>query len=493
MTRERFSTELAKVGPWNEGAPELHAPRVFGAGAGSPFFLPVPATGERPLAFEAEGLPEGLSIDPASGIITGSVAKETEATARITAKNKHGTDEREIRIVVGGRIALTPPLGWNSWNVWARQIDEQKVIDCAEKMVSTGLAAHGFSYINIDDCWQGEREGPLGALQANDKFDDMKALGDRVHAMGLRLGIYSTPWTKSYAGFAGSSTGKPAREVKRQNKQDRGWYFGEKPCLREDARQWAKWGIDYLKYDWGPWEAPDVEAMRDALRDSGRDIVYSLSNSAPFDGAADWARLANCWRTTGDIRDTWQSVSGIGFSQDKWTPFGGPGHWNDPDMLVVGKLGWGEARENRLTPDEQITHITLWSILASPLLLGCDLAQLDEFTLNLMSNDGMLEVNQDPLGRQGHCLREVRRTDASGRVTVHECAYTRELEGGDVAVALFNRADSPAEVEVSWAELGIEGARAARDIWADRDMGKVDGKLAMGVPSHGAQFVRLGK
>lgn len=488
-----FKTELAAMMPWNEGAPKINGPRVFGAGIDSPFFFPVPVTGERPLAFSTEDLPKGLTMDAASGIISGVVAKEIDATVNINVSNSVGRDEQTLKIIAGSRLALTPPLGWSSWNAWGSAIDEQKIRDCADTMVSSGLAAHGFSYVNIDDGWQGERGSALNAIQPNEKFKDMKALCDYVHALGLRIGIYSTPWVKSFLRLTGGSSGKCIHcDPSRMPEKDHGHYFGEHSHHREDATQWAEWGIDYLKYDWSPWQLPVIEAMHDALRDSGRDMIYSLSNGGPFEDAADWARLANCWRTTGDITDTWDSISRIGFSQDRWTPYAGPGHWTDPDMLVVDKvLGWREGYGSGLTENEQITHITLWAILAAPLLLGCDLSQMEQFTLNLMCNDEMLAVNQDIMGKQGHCVRETRRTDQNGQTTVHENVYVRPLHDGRFAVGLFNRTERPATVRVDWEELGIHGSQQVRDIWANRDIGVFDSEFSMGVPSHGAQFILL--
>ena len=162
--------------------------------------------------------------------------------------------------------------------------------------------------------------------------------------------------------------------------------------------------MDYLKYDWNPNEVPETREMYDALRTSGRDVVFSLSNNSPFTNAPALSKIANCWRTTGDIRDNWDSMSKKGFGQDKWEPFAAPGHWNDPDMLVVGRVGWGNPHPTGLTPDEQYTHITLWCLLCAPLLLGCDLDKLDDFTLNLLTNDEVLGVNQDALGKQALCI-----------------------------------------------------------------------------------------
>lgn len=490
---DEFKTRLATIVPWDMGVPKINGPCVFGARRGAPFHFLIPVIGERPLTFSIEGLPDTLSVNSETGIITGTVSMECETTTCVRVSNVHGSDEKELKLIIGDRICLTPPLGWNSWNVWGKTIDEAKVRDCADQMVSLGLAAYGFSYINIDDGWQGERGGELNALQPNEKFPDMRELCNYLHSMGLRMGIYSTPFVKSYSGYNGGSSGNCARFRRpphRLNK-DRGLYFGETSHHIEDAKQWAAWGIDYLKYDWNPWEVSDVELMHDALQESGRDIVYSLSSSALFDKVSDWARLANCWRTTGDIRDTWESVSSIGFSQDRWTPFAGPGHWNDPDMLVVGKLGWGEVRKNRLTEDEQITHITLWSILAAPLLLGCDLSQIDSFTLNLICNNEVLAVNQDPKGIQGHCVLDVRKTSDQGQTTVHHSIYKKGLIDGSLAVGLFNRADFPSVINVTWKDLGIQGINLVHDIWAQEDIGTFFDGFSIGVSSHGAQFLLI--
>ena len=491
MTTE--STELARIEPWDEGPPDIHAPGILGGGRARQLFLPIAVTGRRPLTFAAENLPEGLAVDERTGVISGLVDRETEQTVLLTVRNAEGAASGEIRIAIGERIALTPPLGWNSWNCWNTTIDDAKVRASAKAMVAAGLAAHGYSYVNIDDCWQGERDPVSGALQPKrSTFPDMGALCDYVHGLGLRVGIYSTPWVTSYAGFPGGSSGE---YVKSDEDRDRavanGWYVGSEPHHRADARQWARWGVDYLKYDWFPWEVEEVAAMGAALAECGRDIVYSLSNSGPFAGAGDWARLANCWRTTGDIRDTWESVSKIGFSQDRWAPFAGPGHWNDPDMLVVGRLGWGEIRDNQLTVDEQVTHVTLWSLLAAPLLIGCVLTEMDDVTLRLLCNDEVLAIDQDILGRPARCVREQRQTAPGGRMTHYAHVYARPLADGSMAVGLFNRANEPADIEAAWPELDLVGPRRVRDVWARRDLDRADGRLRLRVPAHGARLLRL--
>jgi len=459
--------------------PRLTGPAVFGVRPGRPVVLTVTATGDRPRRFTAEGLPPGLTLDPETGRMSGPApaAVGTYAVA-VSAENARGAASRTLTLKVGDRIALTPPLGWNSWNCWGNAIDGEKIRDAARGMAESGLADHGWSYINIDDCWQGWRAPPEYALAPKERFPDVRALADDVHGRGLRLGIYSTPWKTSYAGYPGGSADTDDGRVTRKAHE-----VGPVRFEEADARQFAAWGIDYLKYDWNPIDVPHARAMAEALRASGRDVVYSLSNSTPLALAPALATLAQCWRTTGDIEDTWDSVSGIGFSQGRWAPLAGPGHWNDPDMLVVGRVGWGpNLRPTRLTPNEQVTHISLWCLLAAPMLLGCDLANLDDFTRGLLTNDEVLAVNQDPLGRQAGCVCR----DGPAE------AWAKPMADGSMAVGLFNRDDNaPREVGVAWQDLGLAGPQCVRDLWRQRDLGTFDRGFATRVLVHGTVLVRI--
>jgi alpha-galactosidase len=517
------SNGLVSLTPPPAAAPRLNNARVFGVRPGSPFLFNLAATGERPLSFSAEGLPEGLVLDSSTGRITGMLKTTGEYKVIIRAKNARGSAEKPLRIVVGETIALTPPMGWNSWNCWGGAVSQEKVLSSARAMVEKGLKDHGWTYVNIDDGWQGRRGGALHAIQPNVKFPDMKSLGEQVHNLGLKLGIYSTPWRGTYEGHIGSScdnvdgtydwiesgdhsefmrigntssafnqmVGGAQNEALR-NKSKEGaeimakrrsnWKYGAQSFVAQDAKQWADWGVDYLKYDWNPIDVPHTDAMRAALRATGRDITYSLSNSAPFPQASEWARLANAWRTTGDINDSWKSLSGIGFNQDRWTSFAGPGHWNDPDMLVVGKVGWGpKLHDSRLTPDEQYTHLSLWCLLSAPLLIGCDIASMDEFTLGLLTNDEVLEIDQDALGAQGHRVSSKENLDV----------YAKTLEDGTLAVGLFNRGETPATVTAQWADLGLKEKQKVRDLWRQKDLGIFSDSFASPVAPHGVILVRL--
>jgi alpha-galactosidase len=342
--------------PKQSPKPRINGARVFGVRPGSPFLLTVPATGERPMTISAKNLPAGLQLDPQSGIITGSLAEKGPYVVTLRAQNAKGTAERALKIVCGDTIALTPPMGWNSWNCFACDVTEANVRAAADAMVASGLINHGWTYINIDDCWEAGRDAD-GMVLSNQKFTDMKALTDYVHSKGLKIGLYSSPGPKTCAGHEGS-------------------YKHEEL----DARRYGEWGFDYLKYDWcsygGIVPNPDhdglmkpYQIMRAALDKAPRDILFSLCQYG-MGNVWEWGAQVggNCWRTTGDISDTWSSMSGLGFGQAGHEKFAGPGHWNDPDMLVVGYVGWSaKVRPTRLTPNEQYTHISLWCLLCSPL------------------------------------------------------------------------------------------------------------------------------
>ncbi|HXI21791.1 MAG TPA: glycoside hydrolase family 27 protein, partial [Gemmatimonadales bacterium] len=357
--------------------PRINGARMVGARPGSPFLFRIPATGRPPLAFSAEHLPPGLELDTVTGIVTGRVSLPGNYHVVLRVANPLGVAVRPLEIRVGATLALTPAMGWNSWNAYGLSVNDARVRAAADAFVRSGLAAHGWTYINIDDGWEAEARAPDGTIRSNAKFPDMKALGDYLHARGLRFGIYSSPGPRTCGGFLGS------------------WEHE-----RQDAESYAAWGIDYLKYDLCSYEqlmskTPTLEEhqrpyrlMHAALRDQTRDIVFSLCQYGRMNVWTWGADVGgNSWRTTGDIEDTWESVTGIAARQVEAAPFAGPGHWNDPDMLVVGVVGWGGApHPSRLTPDEQYSHISLWSLLAAPLLLGNDLTRLDPFTLNLLTN-----------------------------------------------------------------------------------------------------------
>ncbi len=464
--------------------PRINGSRVTGATPGKPFIYRVAVTGQKPLEIALEGLPASLSFNSETKIISGTAPEKGEYIVKISARNSLGSDEGTLKIITGNGLALTPPLGWNSWNCWGLSVDQDKVKAAGDAMVNSGLADHGWTYINIDDGWEAPARKADGELLANEKFPDMKSAGDYIHGYGLKLGIYSSPGPQTCGGFLGS-------------------YQHE----LQDVMTWERWGVDYIKYDWCSYgriePKPDLAGMqkpyrlmREMLTKSNRDIVFSLCQYGMGD-VWKWGEEVggNLWRTTGDITDTWTSMSQIGFSQDKASPYAGPGHWNDPDMLVVGKVGWGPSlHPSRLTADEQYTHITLWSLLASPLLIGCDMSQMDEFTLSLLTNDEVLEVNQDPLGRQATPIRQESGIEI----------WSRPLEDGSLAVGMFcTGGQSPVEsfnwgdeksftkIRLDWADLNISGSHKVRDLWRQTDLGEFTNGFEAEVPYHGVVFIRI--
>jgi alpha-galactosidase len=354
-------------------------------------------------------------------------------------------------------LVRTPPMGWNSWNKFSSRVDDASVRGMADAMVSSGMKDAGYIYINIDDTWEGERDAQ-GNIQSNKKFPDMKALADYVHSKGLKIGIYSSPGPNTCAGYEGS-------------------YAHEE----QDARTWAAWGIDYLKYDWcgarNIYKDEDMQAvyqkMGDALLATGRHIIYSLCQY----GRADvwkWGPEVggNLWRTTGDIKDNWESMTKIGFSQDELAAYAKPGHWNDPDMLEIGNGGMNEA--------EYKTHMTLWSMLAAPLIAGNDLRDMSKGIHDILTNREVIAIDQDKQGEQG------RRASQSG----DQETWVRPLAGGACAVALFNRGGADAEMTVKWAELKLKPAHA-RDLWEHRDVKLSGAEYKATVPGHGVVLLRV--
>ncbi len=453
--------------------PAIHGPRIVGTTPGRPFLLLIPATGQPPLSYAADGLPRGLTLDPATGIITGSLAEEGRFNVELQVKNPLGQARRKLTIVGGKhKLAMTPPMGWNAWNCWAGAVSDEKIREAADAMVASGLAAHGYQYVNIDDCWQGGRDAD-GRIQTNERFPDMAALADYVHSKGLKLGIYSSPGPKTCAGYEGS-------------------YRHE----LQDAKTWAAWGIDYVKHDWcsygGIVPDPNREqlmkpyfVMREALDQCDRDIVYSLCQYG-MGNVSEWGAQVggNLWRTTGDINDSWANMAGIGFGQDGVAPYAKPGQWNDPDMLVVGKVGWGPSlHPSRLKPHEQVTHITLWSLQAAPLLIGCDMSGLDEFTLALLTNSEVIDVDQDLLGQAARRIQQ----DGTSEV------WARPLSDGTQAVGLFNRSRAPATIRIDWKTLKLAGVQPVRDLWQRKDLGDHADGFETAVQPHGAVLVKIGR
>jgi alpha-galactosidase len=356
-------------------------------------------------------------------------------------------------------LARTPPMGWNSWNKFAGKVRDKNVREMADAMVSSGMKAAGYTYINIDDTWEGQRDAN-GNITSNLKFPDMKALADYVHSKGLKIGIYSSPGPKTCAGYAGS--------------------YGHE---QQDADTYAKWGFDYLKYDWCSaseiYKNDEMQAvyqkMGDALLKTGRPIVFSLCQYGE-DNVWTWGAKVggNLWRTTDDINDTWKRMSDIGFSQFAIAKYIRPGHWNDPDMLEIGNGG--------MTDEEYRTHMSLWSMLAAPLLAGNDLRTMPDSIKEILMNRDVIAIDQDPGGKP------VRRISDPASTAV---VLVRPLHSGAVAVGLFNRADQLQDITVSWSDAGLAGRVHAHDLWKHADIATPGASYTASVPAHGVVLLRV--
>jgi alpha-galactosidase len=355
-------------------------------------------------------------------------------------------------------LAKTPPMGWNSWNVFQSHIDDKTVREMADAMVASGMRNAGYVYVNIDDTWEGVRDA-RGNLSSNKKFPDMKALADYVHSKGLKFGVYSSPGPRTCAEYPGS--------------------YGHE---EQDAKTFAAWGIDYLKYDWCGarmiYKDGDLQGvyqkMGDALLKSGRPILYSLCEYGNGKVESWGAKVGgNLWRTTGDISDTWKSMIANVEKQAPTAPYAGPGHWNDPDMLEVGN--------GHMTDDEYRTHMSLWALAAAPLLAGNDIRSMTPAIKQILMNREVIAVDQDALGKQASPLKD-------GNLEM----WVKPLADGSVAVGVVNLSASEATATIKASDLGLAPkVKSARDLWSHTNVAFSEGSYTAKVPSHGVLMLRV--
>lgn len=458
--------------PHPAAGPRINSAKIVGIRPGTPFLFRIAATGKKPLTYNVTNLPAGLTLDKTTGIIKGILDRGGEYALLVSVTNTAGRVEQRLVVKAGDALALTPPMGWNSWNCWGLSVSDEKVRSSARALIDKGLIDHGWTYINIDDGWQAARRDHDSTILPNEKFPGMKALGDWLHDKGLKFGIYSSPGPRTCGGYLGS------------------WLNEDK-----DAESYVSWGVDYLKYDWCSYDGivkddtslgayiKPYSLMQKGLLARKRSIVYSLCQYGMKD-VWKWGAVVGgqSWRTTEDIEDTWESLSSIAFGQHALYPYAKPGNWNDPDMMIVGQMGWGEnLHASRLTPDEQYAHVSLWSLLAAPLLIGCDLSRLDAFTLNLLTNDEVLAIDQDPLGLQAR--QWVRNDDYQ--------IWIKELEDGTKAIGIFNTDTAYQRITVNFKELNLPDTIRARDLWSQKDLGIFNTRYAVLIPPHGVKLLKI--
>ena len=412
---------------------------------------------ERTITYDGEINGEKISMtmrfpgrEPSTGIAERTTPQAALPPPRLPIPALHDVPDNGL--------VRTPPMGWNSWNKFAGKVTDADVRGMADAMVASGMKAAGYAYVNIDDTWEAGRDAQ-GNITSNRKFSNMKALADYVHSKGLKIGIYSSPGPKTCAGYEGS--------------------YGHE---QQDANTYAAWGFDYLKYDWCSagtiYTNADLQAvyqkMGDALQKTGRPIVFSLCEYGLGDVWKWGANVGgNLWRTTGDISDHWKSMEEIGFKQFSISSYIRPGHWNDPDMLEIGNGG--------MTADEYRTHMSLWSLLAAPLLAGNDLRTMSEETKSILMNREVIGIDQDPEAKP------VKEISAQGPLVV----VARPIKNDAWAVGLFNRGKERAKISVSWSDLGVSGTLKVRDLWAHKDLGHIADRFSADVPSHGVVLITV--
>ncbi|MFX1705927.1 alpha/beta fold hydrolase [Chitinophaga sp. CC14] len=500
---DRQDAFLNSIAAWlQETEPHINGPRVYGARPGKAFMYTIPATGKRPMTFQVKHLPEGVTLDKNSGVISGSVKEKGDYAIELIAVNKYGRSAKTFTLVIGDKLALTPPMGWSSWYSFGRNVTLDKVIRTAEMIRNKGLQQYGWSVIEIDDPWTKQPgkedfiwtklkqkagtaysyyEGPdnlpgrvgqvrneNGELIPNQYFTDIKAFPALMHKMGFKAGIYSSPGPLTCGGVAGS--------------------YGYE---QTDAKFFADNGFDYLKYDWcsyGSLAKNESKAelikpyrlMSDALQAQKRDIIHALCQYG-MGNVWEWGNESGgqLWRTEGDIADNWHSVYGAIRKLADKAQYVKPGNWNDPDILQIGVVGAqseGEAKRNHLTPDEQKTHFSMWCMLDAPLLIGANIELLDDFTLGLITNEEVIAVNQDALGM------------AAGLKTVLPDTvevWSKPLEDGGTAVGLLNAGDKAVTTTFPFSAVGLEGTYAVRDLWEKKDLGLFSKEISITIPPHG--------
>lgn len=476
------------ITPRPKPSPRINGPLVYGCRPGHPFLYRIPCQGERPIHFSVEGLPPQLKLDPATGIIIGTTPVKGEYDLLIQAKNSKGKDQRKLKLIAGDKLALTPPMGWNHWYAHYDRITDKMMREAATRMISSGMADVGYQYVNIDDCWMNApksndpmRVGPLrdaqGNIIPNRHFPDMKGLTDYIHEIGLKAGIYTSPGPLTCGGFTGA------------------WQHEE-----QDARQFAAWGFDFLKYDWCSYgeiagKNVDLDGYQKPYRKMGkilksldRDMVFNLCQYGMGDvwkwgGEVD----AHSWRTSGDLGFELDRIFDVALRNSEFRQYSKPGEWNDPDYIQIGWIGnagkMGAPELSTMPAQMQYAYMSLWSLMASPLIYSGDMSKLDPFTLNVLCNPEVIEVNQDPSGECGLVIKHNK-----------DCfLMVKNLSDGSKAVGLFNRGKNPAEVSADWTELQLSGKQSVRDLWREKELGVFNDKFNSLVPAQGAVMVKITK
>jgi len=502
--------------------PTINPPFIVGIRPSTPFLWTVPVTGQRPLTFAVSHLPRGLSIDRSTGIITGIIQKPGDYTVNIKASNSFGQATQSVQIIVSDVIALTPPMGWNSYDAYGDTVDEDQILANA-RYIHDNMLPYGWDTVVVDFRWYDPNaltERDAGApneilsidqygrlIPALNRFpssadgNGFKALADKIHAMGMKFGIHIM-------------RGIPRMAVNENLPINDSPYHAQDAANTSDACYWcpdmygvngvtpagqayydslfklyASWGVDYVKMDdtSAPYHADEINAVHAAIEKCGRSIIYSLSpGETPIEQADHVTAHANLWRISGDFWDNWQSLDNSFDLDYRWESWRGPGHWPDSDMLPVGHISIngipvGPDRQTNFTQTEQVTMLSLWCLMPAPLMVGANLPDNNPFTLSLLTNREVLALDQDST------------SSGANRVSKqNDCeVWSRKLANNSLAVGLFNRSEFAETITASWADLGIAGTWSVRDLWQHKDLGRNDKSVSQTIPPHGSALLLL--
>jgi hypothetical protein len=510
----------------HRSAPHIHPPYVVGVRTGAPLIWTVPVSGNRPLHYTVKDLPHNLKLNAETGTITGVLEKAGNYPIHIQVKNRAGHDEHVVYVKAGETIALTPPMGWNSYDCFGDDVVESEVLANA-RYVSKYMQPFGWDTIVVDYRWYdpgassapnntGARAGAELTMDAYGRLlpspnrfpsaadgKGFKGLAEMIHAMGLKFGIHIMRGIPRNAVKANLPIeGSSFRAADAANTSDMCGWCPDMYGVRGDTpagqayydsifRLYASWGVDYVKMDdtSSPYHTDEISAVHNAILKSGRSIVYSLSpGETPIEDAAHVKTHANMWRVSGDFWDNWQSLSHEFELAMRWHDSMGPGYWPDADMLPLGHISIsgrsvGLDRRTDFTKPEQVTLISLWSLLPSPLMVGANLPDNDPWTLALLTNPEVLAINQDESGSAAY------RVSSNDETQI----WAKHLADGSIAVGLFNLDDFDTSMSFKWAELGIKGKWKVRDLWLRKEMGTADNHISFSIPAHGARLLLLRK
>ncbi|MBE7047014.1 MAG: hypothetical protein E7396_06315 [Ruminococcaceae bacterium] len=454
-------TEIAIAKPF-EGKPQINMPDLFGASPNKPVILRIPVTGQRPITYSVKNLPDGLTLN--NNIITGKVKEKGEYKVIFIAENTLGADEKEVIFEIKeNNVLLTPLMGFTSWNAFGPDVSQEKQEAIAKKMVESGIAEYGYSYINTDSGWQKEYGGEFDAIMPSEKFPDMKKMTDTIHSYGLKCGIYSTPmltaWgcPKELKSIPGCTQGEADDMF-----SDTNGGIGKIRKEKNNVAQWTKWGFDYLKYDWKPCDPYNAEMMRRELVKSQRDFGFCVSVTARPEYIGYWSKYCNSYRQNWDSMGYWDNFMLIFNTYKDFINTMKKGHFYDLDMLDIGTCELEEVRRS-FTEDEQIMAYSLRAFMGSPIQISSTLENLTEFELSIYCNPEIIKINQDTLfsPARPYYICE------SGRTKIH--IYKRKLSDGSDAYAVFNLGDIR-----ELTKIYLDKKCTIRDVWANKDIGETD-------------------